>query len=197
MKSQITCLSLNPCSDKSFLSTSFDGTLWIFENYDQITRIISANEPENKKNWTLSACWSNSGETIYIGRRNEKIDVVDVTSGKISTSLKLLPDSGWVSNVLVFPNDRHLLICSNDTCRLWDLNASDGGHDNSEQALFTNISGHSSAIVSSAIISRSNGILMIASGSRGYEGLNSSNLLLLHEIFPKLNNDSDYPDLFE
>lgn len=191
MKSQVTCISLNPLSDISFCATSFDGTLWIYNNISKQPKIISGNSLQSKTNWTLTACWSVCGEKIYIGRRNEGVDIVDVTRGVIISNIKLLPGSGWITSVMIFPNNRHLLISSHDTIRLWDLEFSvpeEGQEDGTEQVAFSTISGHSSGMVSSAIISKSGGLLVTVSGSRGYEGFNSSNQLILYELFPKFNN---------
>ena len=192
MKSQVTCIALNPSSQQSFLATSFDGTLWIFDKLSQKPRILSSGGLESKNNWTLTACWSKSGQKIYIGRKNEGLDQVDVATGTITSTIKLLRSSGWISTLLMFPNDRHLLICSYDTIRLWDLEFSPSEElhsDGSDHVAFSTISGHCSAMVSSAITSESGGLLISVSGSRGYEAFNSSNQLILYELFPKFNNE--------
>ena len=169
MKSQVTCISLNPVSDSSCLVTSFDGTLKIFHNFSETPKIVTCNGI-HKHNWSLAACWSRCGKKIFIGRRNETVDQVDVETGTVNSTIKLLPGSGWVSALLMFPNNRHLLICSYDTMRLWDLEFSQSGdiknRDGTDQVAFTTIPGHSSAMISSVIISVSGGSLITASGSR-------------------------------
>jgi transcriptional activator SPT8 len=191
MKSQVTSISLNPVSEISFCATSFDGTLWIFENMSKPPKIVPGNSLQAKTNWTLTACWSNCGSKIYIGRRNEEVDTVDVAKATITSSIRLLQGSGWITSLVMFPNNRHLLICSHDTLRLWDLEftiSEESQDDGSEQVAFSTISGNNSAMISSAILSHSGGLLVTVSGSRGYEGFNASNQLVLYELFPRFNN---------
>lgn len=193
MKSQVTCISLNPLSDISFSATSFDGTLWVFDDLSKQPKIVSGNTLKTKTNWTLTACWSTCGKKIYIGRRSEVLDIVDVEKGVITSTVHLLPGSGWITSVVMFPNNRHLLICSHDTIRLWDLEFSfleESVEDGSDQVASITVSGHNSAMISSAIISQSGGLLVTVSGSRGYEGINSSNQLILYELYPRFNNDA-------
>lgn len=193
MKSQVTCISLNPVSEISFCATSFDGTLWIFDDMSKQPKIVPGNSLHAKTNWTLTACWSTCGSKIYIGRRSESVDVVDVKKAKIASTLQILSGSGWITSVLMLKNNRHLLICSYDTIRLWDLEFTipeESQEDGYDQVAFTTISGHGSSMISSAIVSNSGGLLVTVSGSRGYEGVNSSNQLILYELFPKFNNDA-------
>ncbi|KAJ3390424.1 Transcription factor spt8 [Lobulomyces angularis] len=105
----------------SFLVTTFDGVVWIFDSR-------SPNEPIKKippstgcPPWALSACWSKDDSKIYCGRRNGSIDEIDFYDGSILRSIKLPKDSGPVYYVMPMLNNTQILCASFDNIRLWDL----------------------------------------------------------------------------
>jgi transcriptional activator SPT8 len=57
---------------------------------------------------------------VYIGRRNNTVDVYDA-AGPFKRTLQLPRNSGLVSKVACLENGRTLLIGSTDNIRLWDL----------------------------------------------------------------------------
>jgi len=82
--------------------------------------VRSLDIPKNTPTWSISASWSASGKLIFVGRRNATVDVYNIQAGARRT-LHLPKSSGKVTALQPMPNNRHLLIASSDTVRLWDL----------------------------------------------------------------------------
>ncbi|ODV84088.1 hypothetical protein CANARDRAFT_202000 [[Candida] arabinofermentans NRRL YB-2248] len=137
-------------SATTFLSSSINGTANIWD-----TR-ISPNAAVNNVSttgggstpWCMSATWGNSGNTVFVGRRNAIVEEYDVrytgskslsatTSASTSHTtlnggvrhLKFPIASGPISCVRTLPNDNYLLCGCQDNIRLWDLRMSGGAND--------------------------------------------------------------------
>lgn len=116
--SQITsaafCSSTAYNNPSMLLSTSFDGTIFLYDirSSDSVRKFPVLDGPK----WALSACWGMNGDKIYCGRRNGGIDEYDLKSGNIRKIMNP-PGSGAVSVVKMMPNDRHLICCSFDNIR--------------------------------------------------------------------------------
>lgn len=79
-------------------------------------------QPRDARLLTLQydqATWSQDGTSVYVGRRNSAIDMCDLRTRKCST-VSLPKNSGSVSTISCLPQNRHVLLASSDTVRLWD-----------------------------------------------------------------------------
>ena len=98
-----------PASDSTFLATSIDGTIRIWDRRqpDPVARISPRNTPP----WCTSACWSPDGNSIYAGRRNGTVDEYDLHAGLSNPSrvFKFPNGSGAVTSIKSMPNSRHLV----------------------------------------------------------------------------------------
>lgn len=79
--------------------------------------------PEKTPPWCASACWSPSGDRIYVGRRNETVEEWDLrmlpdagsshlagkASPRFTRTLRFPAGSGPVSSLASMPNGKHLL----------------------------------------------------------------------------------------
>jgi transcriptional activator SPT8 len=109
--SQISSSSISPFEQSTsfglLLSTSYDGTVFIHDSRSaEIVHKFIVNPGTPK--WAVSSCWSNSGEKVFVGRRNGMIEEYDLRSLN-SIKFNNPKGSGPVSLVKMFPNDRHLL----------------------------------------------------------------------------------------
>lgn len=98
-----------PTSDTTFLATSIDGTIrvWDRRQPDPVARILPRSTPP----WCLSACWSPDGNSIYAGRRNCTVEEYDLRKGLKGPQrvFKFPQGSGAVTAVKAMPNGRHLI----------------------------------------------------------------------------------------
>lgn len=108
---QLEQSELPPTSDSTFLATSIDGTIRIWDRRqpDPVARI----QPRNTPPWCLSACWSPDGNNIYAGRRNGTVEEFDLRKGFRGPDrvFKFPTGSGAVTAVKAMPNNRHLIWC--------------------------------------------------------------------------------------
>ena len=83
------------------------------------------------------ACWSSSGQEIYVGRRSAIVEIYDIrtttstpsTFSPVLQTIKLPKLSGAVSCVKALPSGHHLISGSHDNLRIWDLDRIEGGKD--------------------------------------------------------------------
>lgn len=164
--------------------------------------VRSLSLPDKVPPWCMSACWSKTGDKIYIGRRNETIDEWDLrmipdipqTTGangesrlerrgnaRFVRSLRLPANSGPVTSVIGMPNSRHLLCGSYDNIRLWDT--WQGLPDTSTSSIvpFRIVAGHQGATLSSMLLDASSRFFFTASGDRGWMSA-STEAVLFHEV---------------
>ncbi|WFD33507.1 Transcription factor spt8 [Malassezia cuniculi] len=196
------------------LSWQYDGDISQFSNDILLTSTLSGQvliwdrrvDPRNKKGvralelpkdtppWCASACWSNNGDRIYVGRRNETVDEWDVrmlpdlsgaprdashgTAPRYLRALRMPPGSGPVSSVLMLPNDQHLVCASYDNIRLWNTAA-----EQRSSVPFKIIAGHHGGTVSHMVVDDSAKLLLTASGDRGWFA-SSTETLLMHTVHP-------------
>lgn len=105
---------LTTTSDSTFMATSIDGTIriWDRRQADPVARITPCTTaPFNTPLWCTSACWSPDGNFIYAGRRNGTIDEYDL-HGRLSQPSRVFrfPNgSGAVTSIKPMPNSRHLV----------------------------------------------------------------------------------------
>lgn len=57
---------------------------------------------------------------MYVGRRNAQVSVYDIRTSTIQ-SIHLPKPSGRITALHAMQDNRHLLVSSNDTVRLWNL----------------------------------------------------------------------------
>ena len=147
--------------------------------------------PPGTPPWCTGACWSWTGDRIYVGRRNETVDEWDVrmlpdvsgaprsaahgTAPRMLGILRMPRGSGPVSSVAMLPNDQHLVCASHDNIRLWNTAAGQRG------VPFKIIAGHHGGTVSHMLVDASARLLLTASGDRGWYA-SSTETLLMHEI---------------
>ncbi|TKA68804.1 hypothetical protein B0A55_09014, partial [Friedmanniomyces simplex] len=116
---------LPPQSESTFLSTSIDGTLRLWDR--RAPHPVAVLKPwDNTPPWCTGACWSPDGNTFFAGRRNNTVDEYDIR--KLSTArnepsrhFRFQAGSGPVYAVRAMPNSRHLVCASNDILRIYDL----------------------------------------------------------------------------
>lgn len=96
-------------SDSTFLASSFDGTIRIWDRRipDPVARITPKNSPP----WCMNACWSPDGNYIYAGRRNGTVEEYSLHKGlkDPERTFKLPQVGGAVTALKAMPNGRHLL----------------------------------------------------------------------------------------
>ncbi|THH26564.1 hypothetical protein EUX98_g7621 [Antrodiella citrinella] len=142
--------------------------------------------------WCVSACWSADGGQIYVGRRNETVDVYDVRQFGMQgrgtpCTLKTLRNpksSGVVSCVVAFPDTRHVACASNDNIRLWNVAEADekdafGKVKSGVQ--FKIIPGHHGGFISQLLVDKAARFLVSASSNRGWFG-ESTRTIFVHEV---------------
>ncbi|KAI5476938.1 mitochondrial import receptor subunit TOM40 [Pseudohyphozyma bogoriensis] len=118
-----------------FMSTSIDGDVMLWDKRVKggasggVRKLASSTDARGRPQaWCASACWSPSGNQIYVGRRNNAVDVYDLRHSSPSTpvveTLRLPSVSGAVTSVAALPSGKLLLTASHDNVRLWDLRSS-------------------------------------------------------------------------
>lgn len=187
-------------SKSVFLSSSIDGTLNIWDNRlkEGKSCILRIPPPMSTPPWGMSASWSASGDSIFIGRRNATVDEFSMKmpfsqEGGIQVShpvrtLKFPSVSGPVSVVKPMLNGHHLLCGSFDNVRLYDLRL----HEESTKSTskrsavpFMIIPGHHGGCISDMYIDPSSRFLVSASANRGWQGT-STETVLIYEIDAKV-----------
>jgi len=163
-------------SENIFMSASFDGVcrLWDVRTNDQPIRELLV--PEKCPPWATSACWNAMGDKLYVGRRNGCVDEYDFASGNLTQTLRLTKNSGPVSCVYCLPSGKHLICCSMDNIRMWDLR-----DDVKSFVPFQVIPGHNSGVISHVAVDPTSKFMVTASGNRGWQG-QETNTLLFYDI---------------
>ncbi|KAF2622866.1 WD40 repeat-like protein [Macroventuria anomochaeta] len=102
--------SLPPSSESTFLSSSMDGSLSIWDRR-QPSPIARLLPPRGTPPWCMNACWSPDGNYIYAGRRNGTVDEYSLhkTLSQPERTFKFPGVSGSVSAVRAMPNGRTLI----------------------------------------------------------------------------------------
>lgn len=121
----------------------------------------------------MGACWSPSGNEIYVGRRNgivEEFSIHKATSSwQAERALRFPQGSGAVSAVRAMPNGRHLVCASHDILRLYDLRA--GAAFKHGNVPFLIIPGPPRAgVISQLYVDPTARFMITAAGTRGWEG---------------------------
>ena len=101
---------LPPSSESTFLSSSIDGTLSIWDRR-QPSPVARLLPPRGTPPWCMNACWSPDGNYIYAGRRNGTVDEYSLHKGlsEPERTFKFPGVSGSVSAVRAMPNGRTLI----------------------------------------------------------------------------------------
>ena len=104
---------LLPQSESTFLDTSIDGTLRIWDR--RMPSPIATIAPYGSTPpWSTGACWSPDGNFFYVGRRNCAVDEYSIhklgsSRGKPERVFRFQQGSGPVYAVRSMPNSRHLV----------------------------------------------------------------------------------------
>lgn len=181
-------------SNDILLTSTLSGQVLIWDRrVDPRTKkgVRALELPPGTPPWCTGACWSWTGDRIYVGRRNETVDEWDVrmlpdmsgaprsaahgTAPRMLSTLRMPRGSGPVSSVAMLPNDQHLVCASHDNIRLWNTAAGQRG------VPFKIIAGHHGGTVSHMLVDASARLLLTASGDRGWFA-SSTETLLMHEI---------------
>lgn len=196
--------SLPFLNDDILMTSGIDGQVYLWDR--RITPseskglVRKLDVPKSTSPWTSSATWSIDGRSVFVGRRNNSVDVYDLrfirTSqfhSSVQRSIKLPPSSGPVSCVKAWPDGHHVLCASFDNLRLYNLDfdaydyplnldrkISNRNH-HSSKIPFRIIPGHSSGVVSQICVTPSFRYLVTASGDRGWENI-SNEFVVIHEI---------------
>ena len=167
-----------PTSDSTFLATSIDGTIrvWDRRQPNPTARILPRNTPP----WCLSACWSPDGNYIYAGRRNCTVEEFDLRKGLRSAerTFKFPQGSGPVTSVKAMPNGRHLICASYDILRLYDLKEPQSTRST---VPFLIVPGHRTGVISQLFFDPACRFMISTGGNRGWEGA-STEVLLGYEV---------------
>ncbi|OKL64234.1 hypothetical protein UA08_00705 [Talaromyces atroroseus] len=176
--SQTAASSSQVTSDSTFLASSIDGTIRIWDRRqpNPVARI----NPRNVPPWCMNACWSPDGNYIYAGRRNGTVEEYSLHKGlrEPERVFKLPQVGGAVTALKAMPNGRHLLCASHDILRLYDLKGQSHKHS---AVPFLVIPGHRTGVISQLYIDPACRYMVSASGNRGWEG-NATEVLLGYEI---------------
>ena len=167
-----------PTSDSTFLATSHDGAIRVWDRRTPIP--IARILPHNSPPWCLSATWSPCGNVIYAGRRNNTVEEYDLRSGlkQPHRTFRFPNGSGAVTSVRAMPNGRHLICASYDILRLYDLKESQSQRST---VPFLIVPGHRTGVISQLHLDPSCRFMMSTGGNRGWEG-QSTEVLLGYEI---------------
>ena len=167
-----------PTSDSTFLATSIDGTIrvWDRRQPNPTARILPRNTPP----WCMSACWSPDGNYIYAGRRNCTVEEFDLRKGLRfpERTFKFPQGSGAVTSVKAMPNGRHLICASHDILRLYDLKEPQSTRST---VPFLIVPGHRTGVISQLYFDPACRFMISTGGNRGWEGA-STEVLLGYEI---------------
>lgn len=162
-------------SKDAFMTACIDGTIRI---WDKRQAELASKIPVTRgvPPWCMSACWSENGEEIFVGRRNSCIEQFSLRNfSSPSRTLKLPAGSLAVSSVQTLPNGRHILAASYDTIRLYDVEASN------KSVPFYIVPGHRTGTVSTMLVDPTCRFVITAGGNRGWEG-NTTDVVLISEI---------------
>ncbi|KAF3035691.1 Transcription factor spt8 [Didymella heteroderae] len=180
--------SLPPSSESTFLSSSIDGMLAIWDRR-QPSPVARISPPRGTPPWCMNACWSPDGNFIYAGRRNGTVDEYSLhkTLLEPSRSFKFPGVSGPVSAVRAMPNGRTLICASYDILRQYDLShttASATGTSTSTNTAatpFLIVPGHRTGVISQLYLDPTCTFMISTGGNRGWEGA-TTEVLLGYEI---------------
>ncbi|KAF3031470.1 Transcription factor spt8 [Didymella keratinophila] len=180
--------SLPPSSESTFLSSSIDGMLAIWDRR-QPSPVARISPPRGTPPWCMNACWSPDGNFIYAGRRNGTVDEYSLhkTLLEPSRSFKFPGVSGPVSAVRAMPNGRTLICASYDILRQYDLShttASTTGTSTSTNTAatpFLIVPGHRTGVISQLYLDPTCSFMISTGGNRGWEGA-TTEVLLGYEI---------------
>ncbi|KAJ3235885.1 Transcription factor spt8 [Chytriomyces hyalinus] len=187
--------------DHAALILSFDGRASIVDHRDpnEVVKSVAtlSGVPNSAPPWGVSASWSPDGHRFFIGRRNGTVDEYDFGEGKLLQSIRLPRDSGAVTSVHCMPNNRHVLCCSFDNIRLWDLQytppepTEPGGTVSASMNLdseflqpivpFSIIPGHHGGVIAATHMDWSSRYMITVSGNRGWDGT-ANNMCLLYSV---------------
>ncbi|KAJ4367929.1 Transcription factor spt8 [Didymella sp. IMI 355093] len=180
--------SLPPSSESTFLSSSIDGSLSIWDRR-QPSPVARLSPPRGTPPWCMNACWSPDGNYIYAGRRNGTVDEYSLhkTLSEPSRTFKFPGVSGPVSAVRAMPNGRTLICASYDILRQYDLShttASSTGTStttNTAATPFLIVPGHRTGVISQLYLDPTCAFMISTGGNRGWEGA-TTEVLLGYEI---------------
>lgn len=175
---------LPPHAESTFLSTSINGTLRIWDR--RMSNAVATITPYGGVSpWCTNACWSPDGNSIYAGRRNCTVDEYSIhklgsSRNKPERVFRFQQGSGPVYAVRSMPNGRHLVCASQDILRIYDLASSDSSRHRSVP--FTIVPGHRGGVISHVHIDPACRYMLSAAGNRGWEGGVGTEVLLGYEI---------------
>ncbi|KAJ4984215.1 transcription factor SPT8, partial [Stagonosporopsis vannaccii] len=183
--------ALPPSSESTFLSSSIDGSLSIWDRR-QPSPVARLLPPRGTPPWCMNACWSPDGNYIYAGRRNGTVDEYSLhkTLSEPSRTFRFPGVSGSVSAVRAMPNGRTLICASYDILRQYDLShptlstlSSSGDAKSASTAAtpFLIVPGHRTGVISQLYLDPTCSFMISTGGNRGWEGA-STEVLLGYEI---------------
>ncbi|KAI8622156.1 WD40-repeat-containing domain protein [Chytriomyces sp. MP71] len=191
------------------LILSFDGRVGAVDPRNPSATVRNVSGGSSAPPWGISLSWSPDGQRFYVGRRNGTVDEYDFGEGRLLQSFRLPRDSGPVTSVHCMPNNRHIVCCSFDNIRLWDLHyqppeAADGasiagasanGGTAATAAIataadteflqpivpFSIVPGHHGGVVGATLTDWSCRYMVTVSGNRGWDGV-ANNMCLLYSV---------------
>lgn len=191
-------------NDSVFMTSSIDGTVNIWDvRVSEMSQepVIKYGVPEGVPPWCMSAVWANSGDSIYLGRRNSTVDEISLkmphrripnSHGKndmvpnLVRTLQFPKISGPVSAIATMPHDDLLLCGSIDNIRLYNLLL----HDASMSQLATKkqatpfmiVPGHHGGMLSTLHVDSTGRFVVSASGTRGMGHSPFTETVLIYEV---------------
>ena len=176
---------LSTFSPDVLLSTSLSGQVILYDlrcpAYTSVPAqgVHSLPLPSKVPPWCQSAIFNSTGDTVFVGRRNESVDEWDLRMPSFVRSLRLPAGSGPVYALTPMPNRRHIVVGSYDNIRLWDTQYDPVEADG--KVPFKIVAGHHGASLSSMLVDASCRFLISASGDRGWMGA-STEAVIVHDV---------------
>lgn len=181
-----------------FMNSNIDGTINIWDIRASDQPVLRYGLPEGTPPWCMSATWSNTGDSIYVARRNSTVEEFSLKmphkqgfKSHIPNVLKTLQFpklSGPITAISTMPNDNFLLCGSYDNIRLYNLslynpeNPSVASSGKNKATPFLIVPGHQGGAVSSLIVDETGRFLVSASGNRGWGQANVTDYVLIYEV---------------
>ncbi|KAG0149976.1 hypothetical protein CROQUDRAFT_668868 [Cronartium quercuum f. sp. fusiforme G11] len=174
--------SLPLLNNDVLLTSGIDGQVYLWDRRIEPVNgrglVRKLDLPKHTSPWTASATWSLDGRSVFVGRRQNAVDVYDLRfDTTVQRTIRLPPSSGPVTCVKMWPDGNGLVCASFDNVRLWNLKAEADG----AKIPFRIIPGNSSGVVSSMSVTPSGRFLVTASGDRGWENT-SNECVVIHEV---------------
>ncbi|ONH64836.1 Transcription factor SPT8 [Cyberlindnera fabianii] len=173
--------TIKPIDENIFMSAAIDGSLYVWDVRAEHAA-LKIRAPKGTPPWCMSACWSASGDSIFVGRRNSTVEEFSLKMPIFSNGdarpakvLKFPQVSGPVTAVRALPNHDHVICGSYDNIRIYDLRLYSEAH---KRTPFLIVPGHHGGTISQLEFDPTYRYMMSASGNRGWEGTSTETVFI-------------------